>query len=229
MMTLAIIVNTIILSLDKYPADDDLNDKIDTLNIVFSIIFICEFLLKLIGFGIHGYFSDGYNIFDSIIALASIVDVMISSFLNLRSVAVIKTFRAFRIMRVFKLAKNWKKMDVVLKTIKRTLEDISVFSILLGLFMFTFALLGMELFAYRARFNEDDELDLENGRVPNNNFDNLLNSFTTVFVVITGDGWSQIYFNSYRALSNPATTIFFIVLVIIGQRVLLNLFLTILL
>lgn len=199
------------------------------MNVAFSVIFIIECILKLIGLGIRGYFRDDYNIFDCIIVTASLVDIVVSYILNSSSIGVITTFRAFRIMRIFKLAKSWKRLNVLLRTIKRTMEDVSIFSILLGLFMFTFALLGMELFAFRSRFADDGSVDLANGTSPNNNFDTLLNSFTTVFVVMTGDGWSSIYFEQYRGLSNSATTAYFIVLVIIGQRVLLNLFLAILL
>ena len=78
----------------------------------------------------------------------------------------------------------------------------STFSILLFIFMFCFTLLGLELFAYRAKFNDAQELDLVNGESPDSNFDTLLNAFATVFIVLTADGWSSIYFNMYRAVLN---------------------------
>lgn len=94
--------------------------------------------------------------------------------------------------------------------------DVSTFSVLLLLFMFTFALLGMELFANKVRFSPDDRLDYLNGVAPNNNYDTVLNAFTTVFVVMTADAWSSVYFLHYRAFSNIATTIYFLLLIIIG-------------
>ena len=66
--------------------------------------------------------------------------------------------------------------------------------------MFCFALLGMEMYAFKVRFASDNSVDLVNGTAPNNNFDGFLNAFTTVFVVITADGWSGIYFDHYRAV-----------------------------
>lgn len=87
-----------------------------------------------------------------------------------------------------------------MKTILKTLKDVGTFSILLFIFIFSFSLLGMEIFAYRVRYNADNELDLDNGDPPNSNFDNLLNAFTTVFIVLTADGWSAIYFAHRRAI-----------------------------
>lgn len=66
-------------------------------------------------------------------------------------------------MRIFKLAKAWKRLNHLIKTIGRTLIDISTFSVLLFIFMFCFTLLGMELFAYKAKFDPDNRLDLVNG------------------------------------------------------------------
>lgn len=75
----------------------------------------------------------------------------------------ISAMRAFRLLRVFKLAKSWKKLQDLLKTIAKTLKDISNFSVLLFLFMFTYTLLGMDLFAYKVAFDDDGKLDVENG------------------------------------------------------------------
>ena len=44
----------------------------------------------------------------------------------------------------------------MLVKIGRTLKDISNFTVLLFLFMFTYALLFMEIFAYKVYFNEDN-------------------------------------------------------------------------
>jgi len=60
-------------------------------------------------------------------------------------------------------------------------------------------------------------------------FDGFINSIITVFIILTNDGWTAIYFDYYRAVGSVASTIFFITLIIIGQMILLNLFLAILL
>jgi hypothetical protein len=74
----------------------------------------------------------------------------------------------------------------------------------------------MEIFAYKAKFLPDGTLDMVNGHTPYANFDEFINAFTTVFVVLTNDGWSAIYYNYYRAVGSTVSTIFFITLIIIG-------------
>ena len=106
--------------------------------------------------------------------------------------------------------------------------EISSFTIVLLLFMFIYAILGMEVFAYKARFNSSNKVDLINGDPINQNFDSFIWSFTTVFVLMTEDGWSSIFYQYHRAVSGWKSTLYFISLFIIGPRVLLNLFLAIL-
>ena len=95
--------------------------------------------------------------------------------------------------------------------------------------MFIYSLLGMELFAYKAAFNADNEVDLENGEYPNSNFNNFLDAFASVFIVFANDGWTNLFFGHYRASGSLVSLIFFLSLLLIGQFILLNLFLAILL
>jgi len=107
--------------------------------------------------------------------------------------------RAFRLLRVFRLAKSWKQFHQLLKTIGSTMKDIANFSVLLFLFMFTYTLLGMEIFGFKARFT-GNEVDLKNGTYPDSTFNNFTQGFITVFIVLANEGWTQIFFDHYRAV-----------------------------
>jgi hypothetical protein len=129
---------------------------------------------------------------------------------------------------VFKLAKTWKRFELLLQTIANTLKDVATFSILI--FIFIFSLLGMELFAHKIKFHEETEkVDLVNGKSPSFNFDSFLNSFSLVFIILTNDGTSGIYYNLYRAVSPFQSTLYIVFLTLLGQKVMLNLFVAILL
>lgn len=227
-ITLAIITNSVLLALDRYPEDKNLTAVLEKVNIGFSLLFVFELAVKLTGLGFQAYFAEGYNVYDCLIVISSLIDIFLSNLLQQKSIGVITMFRGFRLMRVFKIAKHWSRLNHLLATIMQTLKDVGTFSILLFLVMMTFALLGMELFAFRVRFSADNKVDQE-GSSPPSNYDSLLNAFTTVFVVMTADGWSGIFFNHYRSNPNIGTTIYFIFLIIVGQRIMLNLFLAILL
>ncbi len=99
------------------------------------------------------YIKDPFNVFDAIIVMISIIDVILSYAVpgdeTDSSKGPISAFRAFRLLRVFKLSKSWKKLHYLLSTIARALREISSFSVLLFLLIFIYVLLGMELFADR--------------------------------------------------------------------------------
>ncbi len=117
----------------------------------------------------------------------------------------------------------------MLKTVWRTLKEIAIFSVLLLLFCFIFALIGTELFAYSCKITAADVVDMENGSYPLNNFNNFYQSFLTVFVLLTGDAWSTIMLDFVRSAGLGVSLAFFVGFMIIGQYLLFNLFLAILL
>lgn len=165
-----------------------------------SFCFIFEMVIKLIGFGPKGYALDKFNLFDCMIVWISIGEMILQASdytTSISSTGAISAFRAIRLLRIFKLARSWKSFQIMLIKIGMTLKDISNFVILLFLFIFIYAMLGMELFAYKIRFDKDNNpinLDLipdneilTTGHSPRENFDNLLNAVTTIFIVIIGD------------------------------------------
>ena len=69
------------------------------------------------------------------------------------------------------------------------------------------------------------------GKIPDWNFNNFADAFICVFIVIANDGWSPIYYDHVRSSNGDwyKATLFFISLIIIGQFILFQLFLAILL
>jgi hypothetical protein len=154
-MAFAIICNTLCLALDKYPVDLDLNKVLEKVNIVFAIIFTIEMIIKMIAVGFKNFFKGGaFNIFDALIVVASLTDIILSNILlSKSSTSVITALRGFRLLRIFKLAKSWKRLELLLETMARTLRDIATFSILLFVVILVFTLLGLELFAFKIKLN----------------------------------------------------------------------------
>ncbi len=65
-------------------------------------------VFKMSGMSLKLYFKDSFNIFDCVIVTFSTIDLMLT-YLNINSGGAISALRAFRLLRVFKLAKTWKK------------------------------------------------------------------------------------------------------------------------
>jgi len=75
------------------------------------VIFFLEMIIKITGLGPNTYIKDSFNIFDAIIVTLSIIDIFLSSTYHddlKMGKGAISVFRAFRLLRIFKLAKSWK-------------------------------------------------------------------------------------------------------------------------
>ncbi len=79
-ITLSIVVNTVCLALDKYPEDTDLQKKLDSANIAFFCIFMCEMIFKVAGMGPKVYLKDQFNIFDAIVGKKFILITVYSNY-----------------------------------------------------------------------------------------------------------------------------------------------------
>lgn len=155
---LLIIGNTITLAAYTYDQSEEKTVALERLNVFFTWIFLIEMVLKLTGLGWANYKADSYNMFDMTIVIISLLDWTLSKIPDLDTGSVLNAFRALRLLRMLKLAKAWKALGVILQKTAASLKDISNFSLLLVLFMYIFALLGMELFANIALIDEDDNL-----------------------------------------------------------------------
>lgn len=107
-----ILWNTIILALDKYPTDPDLVTVTEMMNEILSWCFFAEMVVKLTGLGPVAYAKEKFNLFDCCIVVISFIE-SIMSYASLSSGGVssggaISAFRGIRLLRVFKLARQWK-------------------------------------------------------------------------------------------------------------------------
>jgi len=139
----------------------------------------------------------------------------------------ISAMRALRLFRVFKLFKAGD-LRTLLDGIAFTILAVGDYCILLSLFIYVFALLGMSMFAGKVKFDDDGEIDIENGETPRANYDYILWACVSVFFVMIGENWNSTMYDHMRGTSDLAS-IYFIALVLLGNIIMLNLFLAILL
>jgi hypothetical protein len=191
-------------------------------------------IVKLLGLGFKEYASDGFNLFDCSIVIISVVEFFIFLLeIDFSSGGALSALRAVRLLRVFKLARSWVSFRILLEKIVITLKDIRNFAVLMLIFMFIFTLLGMELYGQKIKFNNEDKEevqadDLQNGISPRINFDEFSMGFLTIFIIFIGEDWNSVMYDHVR-VQGRMHIIFFIFLFIIGNIILLNLFLAILL
>jgi hypothetical protein len=107
-----------------------------------------------------------------------------------------------------------------------TIKDVANISLLIVLLLFCYLLIGMELFAHKLPADIDQDLLKYNHRP---SFDSFLEAFVSVFIVLANDGWTRVYVSHYRHANSPiSSSIFFFTLLILGQFILLNLLVSVL-
>ena len=192
-------------------------------NYVFTAIFIIELIIKVVGLSPARYWDDYFNKFDFVIVVFSIVDLA-TSLIGIDGIPGLTVLRTFRVLRVLKLAKSWKSLHDLLVTIMASLMDVTVAAALAMLMMFIFTLLGME--AFGGQWNVESFGSVED--VPRANFDSFGDGFMTVFQVLTGENWNDLLWASYKT-SGTLGWGYFLALTFVGNYMIFNLFLAILL
>jgi len=77
-----IVLNTVVLSLKWYGEPAQLPKILETVNYVFAFIFTLEAVAKIAAYG-KLYFNNGWNVFDFIIVVGTIVGIVISNMTSL--------------------------------------------------------------------------------------------------------------------------------------------------
>ena len=248
---LLIIANTLTLALYRYDQSERKTFALLICNEVFTWAFAAEMVLKIIGLGARNYAKDSFNQFDCVVVIVSLVDWSITHFASAEQLGafgpVLSAFRALRLLRVIKLARLWGALHKILQQTAASLQSLTYYAALLFLFMFIFALLGMELFAQRCKYDEDDELFKSQDAImeayaaqgilvsPRENFDSIHEALTTIFIVIVGEDWNWVLYVFVRALGAESavwyylTITYFTLIVVIGNVLLFSLFTAILL
>ncbi|XP_058643523.1 sodium channel, voltage-gated, type I-like, alpha isoform X1 [Onychostoma macrolepis] len=216
-ITVCIVINTVFMAMEYHPMNDPYVKMLTTANVVFIAIFTAEMIFKIIALDPYMYFQEGWNIFDSIIVTLSLLELCLPG---------IGFLRPFRLLRVFKLAKSWPTLNMLIKIIGNSLGALSNLTLVLAIIVFIFAVVGMQLFGknYRdcvCKISEDCVL-------PRWHMNDFFHSFLIVFRVLCGE-WIETMWDCMQVAGQPLCLIVFMMVMVIGNLVVLNLFLALLL
>ncbi|XP_046880071.1 sodium channel protein type 4 subunit alpha-like isoform X3 [Hypomesus transpacificus] len=219
-ITVCIVLNTLFMAMEHYPMTDEFNAMLSIGNLVFSGIFTAEMLLKIIALDPYYYFQQGWNIFDSIIVCLSLME------LGLSDVEGLSVLRSFRLLRVFKLARSWPTLNTLIKIICNSMGALGNLTLVLAIIVFIFAVVGMQLFGKNyqdcvCKISRDCTL-------PRWHMKDFFHSFLIVFRVLCGE-WIETMWDCMEVAGQPLCILVFMLVMVIGNLVVLNLFLALLL
>uniref|UniRef100_A0A674AIM2 Sodium channel protein n=1 Tax=Salmo trutta TaxID=8032 RepID=A0A674AIM2_SALTR len=219
-ITICIVLNTLFMALEHYPMTDEFNNVLSVGNLVFTVIFTAEMVFKLIAMDPYYYFQQGWNMFDGIIVCLSLME------LGLSNVEGLSVLRSFRLLRVFKLAKSWPTLNTLIKIIGNSVGALGNLTLVLAIIVFIFAVVGMQLFGKNyqdcvCKISKDCML-------PRWHMKDFFHSFLIVFRVLCGE-WIETMWDCMEVAGQPLCILVFMLVMVIGNLVVLNLFLALLL
>uniref|UniRef100_A0A3P9K0K3 Voltage-dependent L-type calcium channel subunit alpha n=1 Tax=Oryzias latipes TaxID=8090 RepID=A0A3P9K0K3_ORYLA len=146
-MFVLIMLNTLCLAVQHYGQSALFNYVMDILNMVFTTVFTVEMFLKLIAFKPRGYFGDAWNVFDALVVIGSIVDIVLSEIDNTEDSARISItfFRLFRVMRLVKLLSRGEGIRTLLWTFIKSFQALPYVALLIAMLFFIYAVIGMQV------------------------------------------------------------------------------------
>ncbi|XP_046858166.1 two pore channel protein 1-like [Xenia sp. Carnegie-2017] len=177
---------------------------------VFTSIYTVEALLKLLAFGIRGYFDSFWNWFDLSVTILNILE----SFDTGLTFAIF--LRPIRLLLLFKLFKTYR---VIFDSLRILLPSLVNLGIVIILFYYFFAIIGMEIFAgvdLKSCCRNDSILYQyeENGYYYLNNFNNFYHSFVTLFELTAVNNW-HVIMEGFAQATTEWSRIFFMIFYIV--------------
>jgi hypothetical protein len=300
-VSLAILLNTITMGITFYGNDeafivdgvsygmsDTMRSVLSIFETAFYVIFLLEFIIKMLGLGPRTYVKDVWNLFDGFIVISSTVDLILAlTGVTVSWLSVLRVLRTFRLIRLFKLAfKSWPALRQVVQKVQQSFKTAQWLMALLLIMTFIFGLAGMKIFGGRFGHCTDEfarlglcctngqmnmeyagEEDFGWGQIvfrdltpctdntlskmgphsedpPRHHFDTIGWAMLTVFQVLTGENWNEVFYNAIKSMvlrsdeyefnfgewvDQFGTVLYFVCLTIIGQWLILGIFVAILL
>lgn len=142
--------------------------------------------VKLYGLGLLDYLRDSFNIFDGVIVIFGLIELLGSLIGMSVNASGFTVLRAFRLLRIFKIVKSWVMLKKLLQTVIDAFGAITNLGLLMFLLVFIYSLLGMQFFS--------GELYEEDGSQARYNFQSFGHSLITIFIILTGENWNEVMY-----------------------------------
>ena len=227
--------NTVVMALERHPMPDELAQFIRASNLVFTVLFTLEMILKLCVRGVKAYWDDLFDRFDGIVVLTAILELVLIYLFGIHGFGV-QELRLLRLMRTLKLVRSWRSLRTVMRSLLASMASLQYLFLVLVLTLFVFAALGMQLFGGKLQSGgaggsataltpmhlsgRDASRDAS---LPTRNlFDSFSNSMITAFVVVSLEDWND-YFVVTSSAVGRWSLFYYLALLIIGNYLVLNL------
>jgi len=167
-----IALNSLLLALDQPQLEDPYQRKtISQILLIISLIFVAEFVMKIIVSGFYWgnertYLKDAWNILDFIIVMFSFLTWILEAFAGDTNISFIRGFRALRALRPLRVVSKNEGIKTVVNSLILSIPALMNVLLIVLLFLMVFGILGIQLFKGKLGncndLNEDSETPVTN-------------------------------------------------------------------
>ncbi|MEL0238765.1 MAG: ion transporter [Gammaproteobacteria bacterium] len=202
-VSIVIIYSSLVIGFNTYQKESYLNLFFQYSDYLITIVFLIEILIRYTAEkSAKDFFSDGWNVFDSIIVAASLIPSGVSE-----SVLVLRLLRLLRLLRIISFV---PELRMVVENLIKALKKSIYILILIFLITYIYGVTGTQFFS-----------SIEGAK-----FNTLGQSLITLTQVATVSGWEDVM--APVLVVYPLSWIYFISYIFIIAIVILNLFIAIL-
>ena len=218
-----VVVNSVFMALDGNLFKPEILNSLNVTNYVFNAVYMFEYLVKFVGLGPIVYYSDPFTYLDSFIIVFSIVDMAsptdssddsdsiqggkkqnVSSKLSF-----LRVFRIFRVVRLTKILRRIKAMRLIIVSVTKAILNVAYIITIILMFILIFQLLGMSLLS------------------GNSHYQSFLEAFYSTYQILTLESWNELLIEMWPM--NYLCFFYFLAWILLGNFVLFNLFISVLL
>ena len=179
----------------------------------FTIFFVLEMLVKMTSLSLFGakksYFSSGWNYLDFAVVVISVVSLALVS----TDLSYLKAFRALRSLRPLRMVSRSPSLKAVVNAIIMVITPLANFTLVICVFLFTFAILGTFLFRDKLFYCQATSLDSDSSAVDPDEFrfvydiDSCIGNVTNADGTIVSLDWGTTNSN-FDSVSRALLTLF---------------------
>uniref|UniRef100_A0A674C4Y3 Voltage-dependent L-type calcium channel subunit alpha n=1 Tax=Salmo trutta TaxID=8032 RepID=A0A674C4Y3_SALTR len=218
-----VFLNTLAIATEHHKQSQQLTEWQDIANKVLLSLFAIEMFIKMYALGLQQYFMSLFNRFDCFVVSTGILELILVR-MDVMTVMGISVLRCIRLLRLLKVTKYWTSLSNLVVSLLNSTKSIACLLLLLFLFIVIFSLLGMQVFGGKFNFPNQPK--------PRSTFDSFPQALISVFQILTGEDWNAVMYDGIMAHGGPTmpgilVSIYFIILFVCGNYILLNVFLAI--
>ena len=212
-----------------------------------TLAFVSEMIIRVGSCGLRLFLSDRFLVFEFVIVCASLLEYAcrVAGLLGSSAYTILQAatlLRGLRILRTFRFMRSWPIMASTMAVLVQSIPAILNLSVLSFFVVVIWALLGVQLFGgvfprpdrnyteatLPAVFGNSSALWRAENPAPRANFDSVHSALLSVFIVLTGENWNDVM-APYAVIYPHLATTFFMVLYVLGNLIIFNLVISIIL